>query len=35
MTVERMKRPWSVVGNGFNDDGVYVTFDDTTYIVVI
>ncbi|EFA8614442.1 hypothetical protein ACJY8P_000974 [Escherichia coli] len=30
MTVERMKRPWSVVGTGFNDDGVYVTFDDTT-----
>jgi hypothetical protein len=30
MTVERMKRPWSVVGAGFNDDGVYFTFDDTT-----
>lgn len=30
MTVERMKRPCSVVGTGFNDDGVYVTFDDTT-----
>lgn len=30
MDVERMKRPWSVVGTGFNDDGVYVTFDDTT-----
>lgn len=30
MTVERMKRPWSVVGDGFNDDGVYFTFDDTT-----
>lgn len=30
MTVERMKRPWNVVGAGFNDDGVYFTFDDTT-----
>ncbi|HCM9127824.1 TPA: hypothetical protein R4104_001533 [Enterobacter asburiae] len=30
MTAERMKRPWSVVGAGFNDDGVYFTFDDTT-----
>lgn len=30
MTVERMKRPWKVVGAGFNDDGVYFTFDDTT-----
>lgn len=30
MTVERMKRPWNVVGSGFNDDGVYFTFDDTT-----
>lgn len=30
MTVGRMKRPWNVVGAGFNDDGVYVTFDDTT-----
>lgn len=30
MTVERMKRPWSVIGAGFNDDGVYFTFDDTT-----
>jgi hypothetical protein len=29
MTVERMKRPWNVVGAGFNDDGVYFTFDDT------
>lgn len=26
----RMKKPWSVVGAGFNDDGVYFTFDDTT-----
>lgn len=26
----RMKTPWSVVGAGFNDDGVYFTFDDTT-----
>lgn len=25
----QMKRPWSVVGAGFNDDGVYFTFDDT------
>nr|DAV83183.1 MAG TPA: F-ACTIN-CAPPING PROTEIN SUBUNIT ALPHA, F-ACTIN-CAPPING-BINDING PROTEIN.2A [Caudoviricetes sp.] len=25
-----MKRPWNVVGAGFNDDGVYFTFDDTT-----
>ncbi|ELE9726621.1 hypothetical protein RM407_000211 [Enterobacter kobei] len=25
-----MERPWSVVGAGFNDDGVYFTFDDTT-----
>lgn len=30
MTVGRMKRPWNVVGAGFNDDGVYFTFDDTT-----
>lgn len=30
MTLERMKRPWNVVGAGFNDDGVYFTFDDTT-----
>lgn len=30
MTIERMKRPWNVVGAGFNDDGVYFTFDDTT-----
>lgn len=30
MDVERMKRPWNVVGAGFNDDGVYFTFDDTT-----
>ncbi|MEW4959643.1 hypothetical protein [Enterobacter cloacae] len=30
MTVERMKRPWNVVGAGFNDDGVYFTFDDTS-----
>lgn len=30
MTVERMKRPWNVVGAGFNDEGVYFTFDDTT-----
>ncbi|WP_302111490.1 hypothetical protein [Enterobacter asburiae] len=30
MTAERMKRPWSVVGAGLNDDGVYFTFDDTT-----
>lgn len=30
MTVGRMKRPWNVVGTGFNDDGVYFTFDDTT-----
>lgn len=30
MTVERMKKPWNVVGAGFNDDGVYFTFDDTT-----
>lgn len=31
MTVgPRMKTPWSVVGAGFNDDGVYFTFDDTT-----
>lgn len=30
MNVERMKRPWNVVGAGFNDDGVYFTFDDTT-----
>ncbi|EPD1692384.1 hypothetical protein ACR6LU_005059 [Escherichia coli] len=29
MTVGRMKRPWNVVGAGFNDDGVYFTFDDT------
>ena len=26
--VPRMKRPWSVVGAGFNDEGVYFTFDD-------
>lgn len=25
-----MKRPWNVVGAGFNDEGVYFTFDDTT-----
>lgn len=25
----QMKRPWSVVGAGFNDEGVYFTFDDT------
>ncbi|HGL4295608.1 TPA: hypothetical protein ACKE33_002284 [Citrobacter sedlakii] len=30
MTVGRMKRPWNVVGAGFNDDGVYFTFDDAT-----
>ncbi|WP_282564881.1 hypothetical protein, partial [Escherichia coli] len=30
MTAGRMKRPWNVVGAGFNDDGVYFTFDDTT-----
>ena len=30
MTVGSMKRPWIVVGAGFNDDGVYFTFDDTT-----
>lgn len=24
----QMKRPWSVVGAGFNDEGVYFTFDD-------
>lgn len=24
----QMKKPWSVVGAGFNDDGVYFTFDD-------
>lgn len=24
----RMKRPWSVVGAGFNEEGVYFTFDD-------
>lgn len=30
MAVERMKRPWNVVGAGFNDDGVYFTFEDTT-----
>ncbi|HCD4719587.1 TPA: hypothetical protein ACUBFW_000431 [Escherichia coli] len=30
MTVGRMKRQWNVVGAGFNDDGVYFTFDDTT-----
>lgn len=28
-TEPRMKTPWSVVGAGFNDDGVCFTFDDT------
>lgn len=27
--IHPMKRPWSVVGAGFNDEGVYFTFDDT------
>ncbi|MDE1188549.1 MAG: hypothetical protein PW844_19060 [Pantoea sp.] len=27
--IPQMKRPWSVVGAGFNDEGVYFTFDDT------
>ena len=25
----QMRRPWSVVGAGFNDEGVYFTFDDS------
>ncbi len=24
----RMKKPWSVVGAGFNEEGVYFTFED-------
>jgi len=27
--IHPMKKPWSVVGAGFNDEGVYFTFDDT------
>ncbi len=27
--VPQMRKPWSVVGAGFNDEGVYFTFDDT------
>jgi len=26
--IHPMKKPWSVVGAGFNDEGVYFTFDD-------
>lgn len=27
--IHPMKKPWSVVGAGFNDEGVYFNFDDT------
>jgi len=27
--IHPMKKPWSVLGAGFNDEGVYFTFDDT------